>query len=75
MNEVQKKTNASLPANIFEQDMGKGLGNIGQQDLALPFLKILGQLSPEVNERDGKYVKGAKPGMIFNSVTGELHDG
>ena len=75
MNEVQKKTNASLPANIFEQDMGKGLGNISQQDLALPFLKILGQLSPEVNERDGKYVKGAKPGMIFNSVTGELHDG
>ena len=75
MNEVQQKTNASLPANVFEQDASKGLGNIGQQDLALPFLKILGQLSPEVNERDGKYVKGAKAGMIFNSVTGELYDG
>ena len=75
MNEVTQKTNASVPANIFEQDASKGLGNIGQQDLALPFLKILGQLSPEVNERDGKYVKGAKPGMIFNSVTGELYDG
>ena len=75
MNEVQQKTNASLPANVFEQDASKGLGNISQQDLALPFLKILGQLSPEVNERDGKYVKGAKAGMIFNSVTGELYDG
>ena len=30
---------------------------IGQEDLALPFLKILGQLSPEVNKRDGKYVE------------------
>ena len=48
MNEVQQKTNASLPANVFEQDASKGLGNISQQDLALPFLKILGQLSPEV---------------------------
>ena len=25
-----------------------------QEDLALPFLKILGQLSPEVNKVDGK---------------------
>ena len=75
MNEVQEKTNSSVPANVFEQDASKGLGNISQQDLALPFLKILGQLSPEVNERDGKYVKGAKAGMIFNSVTGELYDG
>jgi hypothetical protein len=75
MNQVQEKANAGLPSNIFEEDASQGLGNIGQQDLALPFLKILGQLSPEVNKRDGKYVKGAEPGMIFNSVTGELYNG
>ena len=75
MNQVTEKKSAPLPANIFEEDAGKGLGNIGQQDLALPFLKILGQLSPEVNKRDGKYVEGAEPGMIFNSVTGDLYDG
>jgi hypothetical protein len=60
---------------MFEDDAAKGLGAIGQEDLALPFLKILGQLSPEVNKRDGKYVEGAEPGMIFNSVSGELYDG
>ena len=60
---------------MFEEDAAKGLGNIGQQDLALPFLKILGQLSPEVNKRDGKYVERAEPGMIYNSVSGELYDG
>ena len=60
---------------MFEDDAAKGLGTIGQEDLALPFLKILGQLSPEVNKRDGKYVEGAEPGMIFNSVSGELYDG
>jgi hypothetical protein len=75
MNQVTEKKSAGLPANVFEEDAAKGLGQIGQEDLALPFLKILGQLSPEVNKRDGKYVEGAEPGMIFNSVSGELYDG
>ena len=75
MNQVEEKKTAPLPANTFEQDAGQGLGKLGQEDLALPFLKILGQLSPEVNKRDGKYVEGAEPGMIFNSVSGELYDG
>ena len=72
---MTKRADAPLPANMFEEDASKGLGTIGQQDLALPFLKILAQLSPEVNKRDGKYVEGAEAGMIYNSVTGELHNG
>ena len=75
MNQVTEKKSAGLPSNMFEDDAAKGLGAIGQEDLALPFLKILGQLSPEVNKRDGKYVEGAEPGMIYNSVSGELYDG
>jgi hypothetical protein len=76
MNNVVKKEDAGLPAQVmFEEDAGKGLGEVGQEDLALPFLKVLVQLSPQVNKRDGKYVEGAEPGMIFNSVTGELYDG
>ena len=75
MNQVAEKKSAGLPSNVFEDDAAKGLGAIGQEDLALPFLKILGQLSPEVNKRDGKYVEGAEPGMIYNSVSGELYDG
>ena len=75
MNQVAEKKTAGLPANVFEDDAAKGLGSIGQEDLALPFLKILGQLSPEVNKRDGKYVEGAEPGMIYNSVSGDLYAG
>ena len=75
MNQVTEKKPAGLPSNMFEGDAAKGLGTIGQEDLALPFLKILGQLSPEVNKRDGKYVEGAEPGMIYNSVSGDLYDG
>ena len=76
MNNVTTKTNAgALATNLFEADANAGSQNMTQEDLALPFLKVLGQLSPEVNERDGKYVQGAKPGMILNTVTNEIYDG
>ena len=74
MNQVTTKKEGALAVNIFEADANKGSQNISQEDLALPFLKVLGQLSPEVNERDGKYVAGAKPGRIINTVTNELYD-
>jgi hypothetical protein len=60
---------------MFEADADKGSQNMTQDDLALPFLKVLGQLSPEVNKRDGKHVEGAEPGMILNTVTNEIFDG
>ena len=73
---IAKRDNAGpLATNVFEADAGEGIANIKQEDLALPFLKVLGQLSPEVNTRDAKHVKGAQPGMIINTVTADLYDG
>ena len=74
MNQVTTKKEGALATNLFEADANEGTQNISQQDLALPFLKILGQLSPEVNKRDGKYVEGAEPGKIINTVTNKLYD-
>jgi len=74
MNQVATKKEGALATNLFEADANKGAQNISQEDLALPFLKILGQLSPEVNKRDGKYVEGAEPGKIINTVTNQLYD-
>jgi len=75
MNEVTIKKENAVAVNMFEADADKGSQNMTQEDLALPFLKVLGQLSPEVNKRDGKYVEGAEPGMILNTVTNEVFDG
>ena len=75
MNQVVKKEEGALAVNMFEADADKGSQNMTQEDLALPFLKVLGQLSPEVNKVHARYVKGAEPGMIINSVTNELYDG
>jgi len=74
MNQVTEKKNGALATFDMEADAQQGTQNISQDDLALPFLKILGQLSPEVNKRDGKYVEGAEPGKIINTVTNELFD-
>ena len=74
MNQVTTKKEGALAVNLFEADAAQGAQNISQEDLALPFLKILGQLSPEVNKRDGKYVEGAEPGKIINTVTNALYD-
>ena len=73
---IAKRENAgALATNLFEADANAGAQNISQEDLALPFLKVLGQLSPEINSRDAKYIKGAQPGMILNTVTGDYYDG
>ena len=74
MNQVTEKKEGALAVNLFEADANQGAQNISQEDLALPFLKILGQLSPEVNKRDGKYVEGAEPGKIINTLTNQLFD-
>ncbi len=54
----------------LEQDAGQGFENMNQDDYALPFLRLLTSTSPEVGDMDG-----AMPGMVLNSVTGELFDG
>ena len=72
---TKREPAGALATNVFEADANQGAENIKNEDLALPFLKVLGQLSPEVNKQDAKYVEGAESGMILNTVTNTLYDG
>ena len=38
--------------SLFEQDQGAGLENMGQDDLALPFLKVLSRQDPTLDTLD-----------------------
>ena len=71
-NEVAKQetTTALAIMSDLEQDAGAGFDTMTQEDYALPFLRLLTNTSPEVGSVDG-----AMPGMVLNSVTGELFDG
>ena len=72
---VKKNSAGSLATINLRGDAGKGAEEIKSDDVSTPILKILHQLSPECNERDPKYVEGAKPGMIYASGFGQLIDG
>lgn len=55
-----------MPAHI--QNTGRGNENVGQDDMAMPYLNLLQALSPQVDEIDG-----AKAGLFINSITNELY--
>lgn len=54
---------------FYAENEDTGLNDFSREDLALPFLRILQRMSPEVGVIDG-----AKPGKILNTVTGEIYD-
>ena len=68
---ANSKTNARAMYEGFENYGGEGFSDVTTEDLAIPFLRILESMSPQVNERDGAYVKNAKAGMIYNNVLNE----
>ena len=53
-NEIKAKQDTSLA--LFGDDVSKGFENMTQDDMALPFVRILGQLSPQVTDGDAKYI-------------------
>ena len=76
MKQVAKKKDSNIAlAGMFEADSMGGMEQMSTDDFAMPFLRVLSQLSPETNKRDSKYVEGAEPGMIFNTVTKQAYDG
>ena len=65
-----KNEGALALTSMFEEDALSGFEGMSQDDFALPFLRLLTNTSPEVGE-----VEGAMPGMVYNTVTGDLYDG
>ena len=55
-----------------KENAGAGFGDMDSTTMAIPFLKLLQDLSPEVKKNKTEYVEGAEPGMFINSVTKEI---
>jgi hypothetical protein len=74
---VAEKMNTSLAPeglmDIFEENAGAGFEKIGQEQMQIPFVRILQALSPQLNKEKPEYIKGASQGDIFNTVTGEIY--
>lgn len=59
----------------FAQDVGAGMEGADKESFAIPFLRALQKISPEVDEADARFIDGAKGGQLINSVTQTLYDG
>ncbi len=70
--EVAKKKQSA--ATVYDYGgSGTGFEDTKSDDYAVPFITLLQTNSPQVDENDSRYVKGAKPGMIFNTGTNALN--
>jgi hypothetical protein len=56
----------------MNKDIGTGFEGADQDAYAIPFLRVLQTNSPQVNDDEPSYIKSAKAGMFFNTVTGDL---
>ena len=54
---------------------GTGLEETTTEDFAIPFIRVLQPMSPQLQKQNGSYVAGASAGDLYNTVTGEAHDG
>lgn len=73
---VAKTNGGGLPAELAEEmalDAGDGTQDITNEDMAIPFLRILQKMSPQLSKRDGAFVEGAEEGDIYNTVTSRLY--
>ena len=61
---------AIMDENMFAADAGVGVNDLGSEDLAIPFLKVLQKMSDELDDLDG-----AKAGDIYNTVTKDVVKG
>ena len=71
----QQKNELAFSEADMLKDANSGLENVTSEDLAIPFLRITQAMSPQVNARDGKYIKDCEQGDIFNTVDNTLYKG
>ncbi len=69
----KKGASKPIPETLDDllQDQGFELATSGSY--AMPFLRILQKLSPEVDKDETAYIKGAKAGMILHTVQKTVH--
>lgn len=59
----------------FGDDAGAGMEGARSEELLTPFLGLIQALSPQVDQSSPDYQESARPGMLINTMTGQLFDG
>lgn len=56
-------------------DSGRGSENVSSNDIIIPRIEIIQQLSPQHNKKKPEYIEGAEAGMAFNTGSSTLYAG
>lgn len=70
---IVQSDSKKLPAHA-QSGSGAGNENVSAQDMVIPSIKLLQDLSPETKESKAEFVPGAKPGLILNTLDSSLHE-
>jgi hypothetical protein len=60
---------------VFHESGETGFEQTTGDDYAVPFLKILQKMSPEVDRDNPAFIEGAEPGQFLNTATAKLYRG
>ena len=60
---------------LMADDAGVGQESMDRSDYAIPRIKILQDLSPQVKKTEQGYIKGAEAGMICDPISEQVFDG
>lgn len=71
---VAKKESTAL--DLADEVAGEtGMEDMGSDDFAIPFVRILQDASPQVKKKKAEYIDGAEASFFFNTGTQEVHKG
>lgn len=59
----------------FMKANDRGNEDVSIDDLTIPRIDVIQDLSPQIKESKPEYIEGAKVGMLFNTVTNKLYPG
>lgn len=62
-----------VPEFLKNQTSSRGSENVGANDLVIPRLELVQDLSPCRKKTDPSYIPGCEEGMLYNNVTRQLY--
>lgn len=75
--DIAKTTGTDMATDArpdWMKDSNRGSENVTNNDIVLPRLQIIQDLSPQHKKSKPEYIEGAEAGMVFNTVSQELYD-
>lgn len=64
---------SEVPAYMKGMNTNRGSEHVSNEDLSIPRIGLIQDLSPQHKPKKAEYIEGAAPGMLFNRITNELY--